>query len=157
MREQTYIEFPGTGIRVPVPDVPPEEVGPGNAETEALLADPRVRALLAEADRETAEGKAISADDMRQQFGTDEPSYDVEEDALYVPLTGGPFEREEQVDEWRRVAYAEDGTPVAVEVLRASEGVDTAGLPAPARVAAVARQFGLPVRSSSKRIVARSA
>ncbi|MGH2354887.1 MAG: hypothetical protein ACRDI2_08190 [Chloroflexota bacterium] len=147
-----YLVVPGTDVVVPLPPVDTDTLEGRKEEARAIAAHPAMRALLEDANRDIAEGSTISAEELHRQLGIDEPSYDLEEDALYVPLSDGDFDREEQLDEWRRAAYAEDGTPVDVEVLRACEGVSLDGLPEPERIAAEARRFGLPVLPLPERI-----
>lgn len=126
-------------------------------EARIFAAHPRVRALLEEANREIADGKTVPAEELGRALRLDEPSYDVEGDALYVPLSDRLFGREEQLDARRRVAYSEDSTPVAVEIRRASAGILLDGLPEPERIAAQARRFGLPVLPFSERVAAEEA
>ncbi len=59
--------------------------------------------------------------------------YDPEVDALYVHLSDKPFGRSEDKSPSRQyergVDYAEDGTPIGVEFLNASRGVDLTDIP----------------------------
>lgn len=55
--------------------------------------------------------------------------YDPQADALYVHLSDRPYAFGEDLDYARRVDYAEDGTPVGVELLYVSQGVNLRDLP----------------------------
>lgn len=55
--------------------------------------------------------------------------YDEEADALYVRLSEKPYAYGVELDTERRIDYAHDGTPIGIEVLCASQGVDMANLP----------------------------
>jgi uncharacterized protein YuzE len=62
-------------------------------------------------------------------------SRDIEADAAYVHLSGRPYAYGRDLDDRRRVDYASDGTPIGIELLQVSFGVDTRGLPTPQDVA----------------------
>lgn len=149
-----YLIVPGTDVAVALPPLDTTTLDGRKEEARVFTSHPRVRALLEEANREIADGETVSAEQLERELRLDEPSYGVEEDALYVLLGDRPFDREEQLDERRRVAYAEDGTAVAVEIRRASEGILLDGLPEPGRIDAQARRFGLPVLPFSERVAA---
>jgi len=56
-------------------------------------------------------------------------SYDTEVDAIYVRLSNKPYAYSKEIDEVRHVDYASDGTPIGVELLCVSEGVNVDDLP----------------------------
>jgi uncharacterized protein YuzE len=70
-------------------------------------------------------------------------SYDREADAVYVKLSDRPYAFGEDIDHERRVDYAEDGTPIGVEILCASAGVDLSNLPRLDEVGDALRQLGI--------------
>ncbi len=55
--------------------------------------------------------------------------YDEEADAVYIRLTDKGYSYGEELDPERRIDYAVDGTPVGVELLCVSTGVDVRDLP----------------------------
>lgn len=68
--------------------------------------------------------------------------FDPEGDALYVALEDSDGEVEsEQLDEFRIIDYDEDGSPVGVEFLFVSRGLDLTGIPHADRIAAAIRAF----------------
>ena len=148
-KARPYLDVLDADLRVPLPPNVAETPEGRRREARAIAAAPAFRALLAETDREILEGHVLPAEQVRESLGVDEPSYDRETDTLYVPLSNALYDREERLDLWRRVAYAADGTPVAVEVERASQGVDVEGLPAAVRVAWIAGRLGLPLRETA--------
>jgi uncharacterized protein YuzE len=70
-------------------------------------------------------------------------TYDREADAVYVRLSDRPYAFGEDIDHERRVDYAEDGTPIGVELLCASEGVDLSNLPRADEIGDALRQIGI--------------
>ncbi len=60
---------------------------------------------------------------------TMEYRYDKEVDAIYVRLNDKDYSYGEELDRERRVDYADDGTPIGVELLCVSTGVDLRDLP----------------------------
>lgn len=62
---------------------------------------------------------------------------DPDADALYIKLADKPYAYGEELDHERRVDYAEDRTPIAIELLTVSQGVNLRDLPFPAEVALV--------------------
>ncbi len=57
-------------------------------------------------------------------------TYDSEADAAYFYLSEKPYHHGVELDDLRRVDYAEDGTPIGVEILGVRAiGVNTGGLP----------------------------
>src|SRR5947207_5402201 len=59
---------------VPVPDVPPEDAGPGDAESVALAAHPDVQRLLDEGRRNFAAGRGLDPDQLYAEIGYTPPS-----------------------------------------------------------------------------------
>jgi uncharacterized protein YuzE len=55
--------------------------------------------------------------------------HDRKADAVYVHLSDKPYAYGENLDDARRIDYAEDGTPRGIELLYVSQGVDLADLP----------------------------
>ncbi len=55
--------------------------------------------------------------------------YDKKADAVYIYLSDAPYAYGENLDHERRIDYAEDGTPIGIELLCVSEGVITDDLP----------------------------
>jgi uncharacterized protein YuzE len=56
-------------------------------------------------------------------------TYDREVDALYVTLCEAPWAHTRSLSESRNVDYSADGTPIGVELLHASKGIDLTDLP----------------------------
>ncbi len=55
--------------------------------------------------------------------------YDREADAMYIYLSSKPYAYGKDLDDERRIDYASDNTPMGVELLCASKGVNLEGLP----------------------------
>ena len=55
--------------------------------------------------------------------------YDKEADAIYIRLSDKPYAYTKPLDHMRYVDYAVDGTPIGVELLAISDGVDVRDLP----------------------------
>ena len=64
-----------------------------------------------------------------------EYSHDEEADAVYIRISEKPYAYGEELDPERRIDYAADGSPVGIELLCVSTGVDTRDLPEQAEVA----------------------
>lgn len=58
-----------------------------------------------------------------------ELKHDKEADAVYILLSKKPYSYGKKIDKRRRVDYAQDGTPIGVEFLYVSDGVDVSDLP----------------------------
>ena len=56
-------------------------------------------------------------------------TYDPEADAVYIRLSRKAWAYTQGVDDQRHVDYAEDGTPIGIELLYVSDGVLADGLP----------------------------
>jgi len=55
--------------------------------------------------------------------------YDREADALYVYLSDKPYAYGRDLDNERHIDYAADGTPIGIELLSVSKGVNPDDLP----------------------------
>jgi len=55
--------------------------------------------------------------------------YDAEADAIYIYLSEKPYAYGTDLDDERRIDYASDNTPIGVELLCVSDGVNLDGLP----------------------------
>jgi hypothetical protein len=69
--------------------------------------------------------------------------HDSEADAVYVRLSLKPYSYGRDLDDYRRIDYAVDGTPIGIELLSISDGVNLVGLPYAASVAAYLEIKGL--------------
>jgi uncharacterized protein YuzE len=56
-------------------------------------------------------------------------TYDPEVDAVYIRLVRKPLAYTEEIDDQRHVDYAVDGTPIGIELLYVSDGINATGLP----------------------------
>ena len=61
---------------------------------------------------------------MKMQY-----KYDRQADAAYITLSDKPYAYGEELDSERRIDYASDGSPVGIELLCVSGGVDLTDLP----------------------------
>lgn len=71
--------------------------------------------------------------------------YDAEADAIYVRLSDRPLVRTIQIDDTRNIDVAEDGTPVGVELLGVSGGIDLSDIPDRPEVERLITQLGLNI------------
>ncbi len=55
--------------------------------------------------------------------------HDTEADAIYISLSHKPYAYGKDLDDERRIDYAVDNTPIGVELLNVSKGVNLDGLP----------------------------
>ena len=62
--------------------------------------------------------------------------YDARADALYITLSEKAYSFGKELDASRRIDYAADGTPIGVELLFPSRGLDLHDLPLPPGIAA---------------------
>ena len=58
-----------------------------------------------------------------------EVKYDSEADAIYVYLDNKPYVFGKELDDERRIDYATDNTPIGIELLDVSYGVNLTDLP----------------------------
>lgn len=56
-------------------------------------------------------------------------TYDKDADAIYIHLSNKPYAYTGVLDNLRNINYAEDSTPIGIELLSVSNGVNTYGLP----------------------------
>ncbi len=71
--------------------------------------------------------------------------YDKEADAVYIRFSGKPYAYGRDLDHERRIDFAQDGSPIGVELLCVSEGVITDDLPHRAEVERVLGDKGIRV------------
>ena len=74
--------------------------------------------------------------------------YDKEADAIYVRLSDEQYAYGEELDPERRIDYATDGTPIGVELLCVSEGVDLRNLPETAAISKLLSRHRIKVLAS---------
>ena len=55
--------------------------------------------------------------------------YDRNADAIYIYLSNQPYSYTVELDDSRNIDYSEDDTPVGIELLYVSSGVNTVDLP----------------------------
>lgn len=55
--------------------------------------------------------------------------HDAQADAIYIYLSNKPYAYGKDLDDERRIDYASDNTPIGVELLCVSKGVNLDGLP----------------------------
>jgi hypothetical protein len=65
-KRQSYVEFVGTDVRIPVPDDP-------EGERAAVAAHPAFRAMVERARRDFAAGKGIPTEALREELGLEPP------------------------------------------------------------------------------------
>ncbi len=83
-QEHSYVELLGAGVRIPVPDVPPEEAQVGDAESRAVAAHPAFQRMRAEARRQRAAGETVSAAAFFAQVDAEDAA------ATDAPAPAGP-------------------------------------------------------------------
>lgn len=71
--------------------------------------------------------------------------YDKEADALYIRLRRRKHHHSREVDESRFIDYAANNTVIGIEVLYASGGIDTEGLPHRANIKETLQKEGFKV------------
>lgn len=74
--------------------------------------------------------------------------YDQEADAIYIRLTDKDYSHGEELDRERRIDYAADGTPIGVELLCVSTGVDLRDLPQQKAIAELLAKHRIKVLAS---------
>ena len=74
--------------------------------------------------------------------------YDEEADAIYIRLVDEDYSYGEELDRERRIDYAAGGTPIGVELLCVSSGVDLRNLPAQKAIAELLAQHRIRVLAS---------
>ena len=71
--------------------------------------------------------------------------YDKKADAIYIYLSDAPYAYGRNLDHERRIDFAEDGTPIGVELLCVSTGVITDDLPNRAEIERALGDRGIKV------------
>ncbi len=71
--------------------------------------------------------------------------YDPEADAIYIYLNTKPYAYGTDLDDERRIDYASDTTPIGVELLCVSDGVNIDGLPRKDEIIDVLESNGIKV------------
>lgn len=71
--------------------------------------------------------------------------YDNAADAIYIHIETGSYARGEDLDDERRVDYDSSGTPIGVELLCVSQGVNIGGLPHADEIAGILEARGIKV------------
>lgn len=69
--------------------------------------------------------------------------YDREADAMYIYLSSKPYAYGKDLDDERRIDYASDNTPMGVELLCTSKGVNLEGLPNADKIAEAIERNGI--------------
>jgi uncharacterized protein YuzE len=76
--------------------------------------------------------------------------HDREADALYITLSAKPYAFGEDLGPDRRIDYAADRTPIGIELLTVSRGVDLETLPYRDEIARLLERVGLSVLAGQK-------
>ena len=71
--------------------------------------------------------------------------YDQEADAVYIYLREAPCAYGRNLDDHRRIDYASDNTPIGIELLCVSRGVDPYDLPEQNKVISILEQNRIKV------------
>ena len=74
--------------------------------------------------------------------------YDAEADAVYVRFSDKDYSYGEELDRERRIDYAADGTPIGVELLCVSTGVDLRDLPQQKAIAGLLAKHRIKILAS---------
>ena len=69
---------------------------------------------------------------------------------MYIGLNDKSFAVTKNLDDQRYVNYAEDGTPIGIEILYPSLGVNVDGLPSEASVGRLLEEHGFRVYSTAR-------
>jgi uncharacterized protein YuzE len=69
--------------------------------------------------------------------------YDRQADAMYIYLSSKPYAYGKELDDERRIDYASDNTPIGVELLCTSKGVNLEGLPNADKIAEAIENKGI--------------
>lgn len=69
--------------------------------------------------------------------------HDVEADAAYIYLSDEPYAYGRDLDDLRRIDYASYNTPIGVELLCVSKGVNLYGLPRKGEIAEILERNGI--------------
>jgi hypothetical protein len=71
--------------------------------------------------------------------------HDAEARALYIYLSDKPYAFGEDLDSQRRIDFAEDRTPIGVELLYIDRGVDLTDIPRAAEIAEALRSYNVKI------------
>jgi uncharacterized protein YuzE len=71
--------------------------------------------------------------------------YDREADAIYIYLNNKPYAYGKDLDDGRRIDYAVDDTPIGIELLGVSQGVEMDGIPYPVEVAKLLKDHNIKI------------
>ncbi len=71
--------------------------------------------------------------------------YDKEADAIYIYLSNKPYAYGKDLDEDRRIDYASDNTPIGIELLDVSKGVNLDNFPEQTEIAACLRKHNISI------------
>jgi hypothetical protein len=72
-----------------------------------------------------------------------EMKHDIEADAIYIYLNNQPYAYGKDLDEERRIDYASYNTPIGVELLCVSKGVNLYGLPRKDEISDILERNGI--------------
>lgn len=75
--------------------------------------------------------------------------YDQAADAVYISLRRKPYARGTDLDDSRRVDYGDDGSPIGIELLTVSLGVNLDNLPEAHEVGKLLTSHGIRVSTSA--------
>lgn len=71
--------------------------------------------------------------------------YDPEANAIYIRLSDEPYSHGRDLDPERRIDYAEDGTPIGIELTCVQSGVSVEALPAAHEIIEILRSLNIPI------------
>jgi uncharacterized protein YuzE len=71
--------------------------------------------------------------------------YDREADAIYIYLNDKPYAYGKDLDDGRRIDYAADHTPVGIELLGVSQGVEIDNIPCQNEVAKLLKEHDIKI------------
>ena len=71
--------------------------------------------------------------------------HDQQADAIYIDLSSKPYAYGKDFDDERRIDYASDNSPIGVELLCVSKGVNVADLPRVGEIAEVLQAEGIKI------------
>jgi uncharacterized protein YuzE len=71
--------------------------------------------------------------------------YDREADAIYVHLNDKPYAYGKDLDDGRRIDYASDHTPIGIELIGVSKGVEIDDFPIQNEVIKCLREYDIKV------------
>jgi uncharacterized protein YuzE len=71
--------------------------------------------------------------------------YDREADAIYIYLSNKPYAYGKDLDEDRRIDYAADNTPIGIELLDVSKGVNLDSFPEPDEITKCLLKYNIKI------------